>query len=266
MRLALFTPVAYIWPVHRSFEAFLASLAMPARDAQDVASSPLYPATVQADSPPQGLPPRLDERLLRLHRSLYDAMLRPLGFFAREHAGFSDYFYADLHGTAFELLLSAFVFHFIRREARTLPVATGLTVFRTTFFNHEASEPAHWVDTALSRLAPERDAAQLWNILRGDMSFVGPRPALFNQEDLIELRTRNGVHSLTPGLTGWAQVNGRNALTWEQKFALDVWYVDHQSLWLDLKIMALTMCKILKREGINQPGRTTTDEFMGSHT
>ena len=73
-------------------------------------------------------------------------------------------------------------------------------------------------------------------------------------------------HEVRPGITGWAQVNGRNAITWETKFALDVWYVDNCSLWLDLKIIALTAWKILKREGISQPGQATMEEFMGSHS
>jgi sugar transferase EpsL len=73
-------------------------------------------------------------------------------------------------------------------------------------------------------------------------------------------------HNAKPGITGWAQVNGRNVLTWEQKFALDVWYVDHRSIWLDLKILALTIWKILKREGINQPGHVTMEEFRGYYS
>jgi O-antigen biosynthesis protein WbqP len=91
---------------------------------------------------------------------------------------------------------------------------------------------------------------QLWCILRGDMSFVGPRPALFNQEDLIELRTRRGVHCLTPGLTGWAQVNGRDDLPISQKVVLDGYYLDRHSLWLDIKIIGLTVLKVIRRDGI----------------
>jgi lipopolysaccharide/colanic/teichoic acid biosynthesis glycosyltransferase len=71
-------------------------------------------------------------------------------------------------------------------------------------------------------------------------------------------------HAVKPGMTGWAQVNGRNAITWEEKFALDVWYVDHQSLWLDLRIVGRTVCKLLRREGINEPGEATAREFLGS--
>jgi O-antigen biosynthesis protein WbqP len=91
---------------------------------------------------------------------------------------------------------------------------------------------------------------QLWCILKGDMSFVGPRPALFNQQDLIELRTRAGVHVLLPGLTGWAQINGRDDLPMLQKVALDVEYLEKQSFWMDIKIMALTGIRVLKRDNV----------------
>jgi lipopolysaccharide/colanic/teichoic acid biosynthesis glycosyltransferase len=102
----------------------------------------------------------------------------------------------------------------------------------------------------------------LFNVLRGEMSLVGPRPLLVQYLDRYTPEQMRR-HEMKPGLTGWAQVNGRNALTWEQKFVLDVWYVDHQSLWLDLKILALTVGKILTREGISQPGQATTQEFVG---
>jgi len=92
---------------------------------------------------------------------------------------------------------------------------------------------------------------QLWCILKGDMSFVGPRPALFNQDDLITLRTEKGVHALVPGLTGWAQINGRDELPIPQKVALDVEYLHHQSLWLDIKIVWLTFIKVIKKDGVS---------------
>jgi len=103
---------------------------------------------------------------------------------------------------------------------------------------------------------------ELINVLRGEMSLVGPRPLLMRYLDRYtpEQALR---HEVKPGLTGWAQVNGRNALTWEDRFDLDVWYVDNHSLWLDLRIIALTAWKILKREGISQPGQATVEEFMG---
>lgn len=92
---------------------------------------------------------------------------------------------------------------------------------------------------------------QLWSILVGDMSFVGPRPALFNQHDLIELRTRFGVHELVPGLTGWAQINGRDELPIPDKVKLDVEYLQRQSLWFDIHILWLTFVKVLRRDGVS---------------
>ena len=104
---------------------------------------------------------------------------------------------------------------------------------------------------------------ELLNVLRGDMSLVGPRPLLMQYLDRYtpEQARRNDV---LPGITGWAQVNGRNILTWEDKFRFDVWYVDHWSLWLDVKILALTVWRVLRREGISQPGHATAEEFFGS--
>ena len=91
---------------------------------------------------------------------------------------------------------------------------------------------------------------QLWSILKGDMSFVGPRPALFNQDDLIALRTQKGIHRLTPGLTGWAQINGRDELPIPAKVEFDHYYLVHQSMFLDIKILLLTALKIFLREGV----------------
>lgn len=103
---------------------------------------------------------------------------------------------------------------------------------------------------------------ELWNVLRGDMSLVGPRPLLMQYlERYTPEQARR--HEVRPGITGWAQINGRNALSWEQKFTLDVWYVDHLSFWLDVQIIALTAWKILRREGISQPGQATMEEFKG---
>lgn len=103
----------------------------------------------------------------------------------------------------------------------------------------------------------------LWNVLKGDMSIVGPRPLLIQYLDRYTPEQARR-HVVKPGLTGWAQVNGRNAITWEEKFKLDVWYVDNQSFWLDLKIIALTIKKVLMREGISAEGEATMNEFMGS--
>jgi O-antigen biosynthesis protein WbqP len=92
---------------------------------------------------------------------------------------------------------------------------------------------------------------QLWSILKGDMSFVGPRPALYNQDDLIALRTEQGVHELVPGLTGWAQINGRDELPIPQKVALDVEYLKRQSFWFDLQIILATAVKVVRRESVS---------------
>jgi sugar transferase EpsL len=101
---------------------------------------------------------------------------------------------------------------------------------------------------------------ELINVLKGDMSIVGPRPLLMQYLDRYTPEQARR-HEVKPGITGWAQVNGRNAITWEDKFKLDVWYVDNQSIWLDLKIIGMTILKVLKREGISQPGQATAEEF-----
>ena len=106
---------------------------------------------------------------------------------------------------------------------------------------------------------------ELLNVLRGEMSWVGPRPLLMQYLDRYTPEQRRR-HEVKPGITGWAQINGRNAITWEQKFALDVWYVDHRSFWLDLKILCLTIWKVLKREGISEPGQATMSEFLGTRS
>lgn len=103
---------------------------------------------------------------------------------------------------------------------------------------------------------------ELFNILRGEMSLVGPRPLLMQYLERYSPEQARR-HDVLPGMTGWAQINGRNALAWEDKFRLDVWYVDHWSYVLDIKIMLLTIWKILKREGISQPGHVSAEEFMG---
>jgi lipopolysaccharide/colanic/teichoic acid biosynthesis glycosyltransferase len=104
---------------------------------------------------------------------------------------------------------------------------------------------------------------ELLNILRGEMSLVGPRPLLMEYLPRYSPEQMRR-HDAWPGLTGWAQVNGRNALTWADKFRLDVWYVDHWSFWLDIQIILLTFWKVLKREGVSQPGQATTEYFMGN--
>lgn len=104
---------------------------------------------------------------------------------------------------------------------------------------------------------------QLWNVLKGDMSFVGPRPLLTAYLDRYTPEQARR-HEVKPGITGWTQVNGRNSLSWEEKFKYDVWYVNNWSLWLDLKILFLTVAKVLQQEGISQPGHATMEEFRGS--
>lgn len=104
---------------------------------------------------------------------------------------------------------------------------------------------------------------ELWNVLRGEMSLVGPRPLLM---EYLPLYTPEQArrHEVRPGITGWAQVNGRNAISWPDKFALDVWYVDNQSLWLDIKILWMTVRKVLVRDGISAAGEATMSKFKGS--
>ena len=118
----------------------------------------------------------------------------------------------------------------------------------------------HLLDDPKSVLTPVGDflrkssldeLPQLWCILKGDMSFVGPRPSLFNQDDLINLRTEKHVHELIPGLTGWAQINGRDELPVSQKVDLDVEYLHHQSMWLDIKIIWLTLIKVVQKDGVS---------------
>ena len=104
---------------------------------------------------------------------------------------------------------------------------------------------------------------ELWNVLKGEMSLVGPRPLLMEYLPLYS-KEQARRHEVRPGVTGWAQINGRNALSWEEKFKLDVWYVNNQSLWLDLKILLLTVKKVFVREGISGEGEVTMSKFAGS--
>lgn len=120
--------------------------------------------------------------------------------------------------------------------------------------------------TALGRILRKYsldELPQLWNVLKGDLSLVGPRPLLM---EYLSLYTPEQArrHEVRPGITGWAQVNGRNAITWEEKFEHDVWYVEHQSFWLDMRILWLTLLKVLKSEGITQEGSATAEKFRGT--
>jgi sugar transferase EpsL len=119
--------------------------------------------------------------------------------------------------------------------------------------------------TALGRRLREwslDELPTLWNVLRGEMSLIGPRPLLMEYLDRYTPRQARR-HEVKPGITGWAQVNGRNALSWEAKFELDVWYVEHWSLWLDTTILAMTIWQVLTRQGIVYPGSATMPEFLG---
>jgi sugar transferase EpsL len=104
---------------------------------------------------------------------------------------------------------------------------------------------------------------ELWNVLRGEMSLVGPRPLLLEYLPLYSPEQARR-HEVLPGITGWAQVNGRNAIAWSEKLALDVWYVDHRSGWLDIKILWMTVAKVFRGEGVTQPGHATQEKFRGS--
>ena len=118
---------------------------------------------------------------------------------------------------------------------------------------HLLQSPEQWLTPigGFLRRSSLDELPQLWNILRGEMSFVGPRPALHNQHDLIALRIQAGVHTLRPGLTGWAQINGRDELPIDKKVFLDAWYMQHCSLKLDSRILADTVLKVLRRDGIS---------------
>ena len=105
----------------------------------------------------------------------------------------------------------------------------------------------------------------LWNVIKGNMSLVGPRPLLVEYLPLYNDRQMRR-HEVLPGITGWAQVNGRNAISWDEKFDLDVWYVDNQSIWLDVKILWLTVKKVIMRDGINQDGQATSEYFKGNNS
>lgn len=151
-----------------------------------------------------------------------------------------------LHGQPFEMVKFRTMTDERGPDGELLPDAQRLTPF------------GRWLRaTSLDEL-PE-----LWNVLRGDMSLVGPRPLLM---EYLPLYTPEQArrHEVRPGITGWAQVNGRNAISWADKFELDVWYVEHRSLWLDIKILCLTVKKVLVRDGISAQGEATMPKFTGS--
>lgn len=134
-----------------------------------------------------------------------------------------------------------------------MPKFRSMLVGTPTVATHLLSNPkAHLTPIGpFLRKSSLDELPQLWSILVGDMSFVGPRPALFNQHDLIDLRTQKNVHTLVPGLTGWAQVNGRDELPIPQKVALDAEYLQRQGFWFDIKILWLTFLKVVNRDGVS---------------
>ena len=134
-----------------------------------------------------------------------------------------------------------------------MPKFRSMRIDTPAVATHLLQKPEQWLTPIGSFLRKSSldELPQLWSILKGDMSFVGPRPALFNQDDLVALRTEKGVHELVPGLTGWAQVNGRDELPVPQKVQLDVEYLQHQSLLFDMKILWMTALKVLARDGVS---------------
>ncbi len=134
-----------------------------------------------------------------------------------------------------------------------MPKFRSMRIDTPAVATHLLQNPEQWLTPIGSFLRKSSldELPQLWSILKGDMSFVGPRPALFNQDDLIALRTEKGVHELVPGLTGWAQVNGRDELPIPQKVALDAEYLERRSLLFDIKILWMTALKVLARDGVS---------------
>lgn len=134
-----------------------------------------------------------------------------------------------------------------------MPKFRSMRIDTPAVATHLLQNPEQWLTPIGSFLRKSSldELPQLWSILKGDMSFVGPRPALFNQDDLIALRTEKGVHQLVPGLTGWAQVNGRDELPIPQKVALDAEYLERRSLLFDIKILWMTALKVLARDGVS---------------
>ena len=134
-----------------------------------------------------------------------------------------------------------------------MPKFRSMQIDTPVVATHLLSDPHAYLTPVGSflRTSSLDELPQLWSIIKGDMSFVGPRPALFNQHDLIEQRTQAGVHRLVPGLTGWAQVNGRDELPIPEKVALDVQYLQRRSLWFDIRILFLTFVKVIRADGVS---------------
>ena len=152
------------------------------------------------------------------------------------------------HGVPFEMIKFRSMKDAIDADGNPLPDSERLTVFGQSLRNSSLDE------------LPE-----LWNVIKGDMSLVGPRPLLMEYLPLYNQHQARR-HNARPGVTGYAQVNGRNAIGWDKKFELDTWYVDHQSLWLDIKILFKTIKKVLVKEDVSADGEVTMSRFLGSNT
>lgn len=152
-----------------------------------------------------------------------------------------------LHGKAFTLIKFRTMTNAQGGDSALLPDAKRLTHFGRFL-----------------RATSLDELPELWNVIKGDMSLVGPRPLLMEYLPLYSSEQARR-HDVRPGITGWAQVNGRNAISWDEKFKLDVWYVEHQSFWLDMKILFLTVMRVFQQRGISAVGEVTTPPFTGNH-
>jgi len=151
-----------------------------------------------------------------------------------------------LHGKSFEMVKFRTMLDAVDKQGNPLPDDQRMTPFGQFL-----------------RATSLDELAELWNVLKGDMSLVGPRPLLMEYLPLYS-QEQYRRHEVRPGVTGWAQINGRNALGWDEKFKLDVWYVDNQSFWLDIKILLLTVKKVVVRDGISGEGEATMSKFTGN--
>lgn len=151
-----------------------------------------------------------------------------------------------LHGRPFEMMKFRTMKDAVDVQGNLLPDSERMTPFGYKLRNSSLDE------------LPE-----LWNVLKGEMSLVGPRPLLMQYLPLYS-KEQNRRHDMRPGVTGWAQINGRNAISWEEKFKFDVWYIDNRSFWLDIKILLLTIKKVFVKEGISAEGHVTIEPFTGS--
>ncbi|PSV22652.1 sugar transferase [Photobacterium leiognathi subsp. mandapamensis] len=151
-----------------------------------------------------------------------------------------------LNGKPFEMVKFRTMKDAVDQQGNPLPDSERMTHFGDKLRNSSLDE------------LPE-----LWNVLKGEMSLVGPRPLLMQYLPLYS-KEQSRRHDVRPGITGWAQINGRNAISWEEKFALDVWYVDNKTLWLDIKILVMTVKKVFVKEGISADGHVTIEPFKGS--